>query len=62
MTNYYRFKENNPETHEDIHPMNMRFIGDDDVLSVLPYHEQTGRRVMIYRIGKHNKLADSAAS
>lgn len=54
MTNYYRFKENNPEIHEDVHPMNMRYIGDDDVLSVLPYREQTGRRIMIYKIGNWN--------
>jgi hypothetical protein len=52
MTNYYRFKENNEELHVDVHPMDMRFIGDDDVLSVLPYHEQTGRRIMIYKIGR----------
>ncbi|XP_069698217.1 alpha-tocopherol transfer protein-like [Periplaneta americana] len=54
MVNYYKFKENNPEIHNDVKPMNMRFIGDDDVLSVLPYREQTGRRMMIYRIGNWN--------
>jgi hypothetical protein len=62
MTNYYRFKENNPDTHEDVYPMNMRFIGDDDVLSVLPYREQTGRRIMIYKIGKDNNVTDSTTS
>jgi hypothetical protein len=52
MTNYYRFKENNQEIHGDVHPMSMRFIGDNDVLSVLPYREQTGRRIMIYKLGR----------
>jgi hypothetical protein len=55
MTNYYRFKENNPEIHEDVHPMNMKYIGDDDVLSVLPYREQTGRRILVYKIGRYQR-------
>ncbi|XP_033611360.1 alpha-tocopherol transfer protein isoform X3 [Cryptotermes secundus] len=54
MNNYYSFKENNQELHEDVHPMNMRFIGDAEVLSVLPYREQTGRRIMIYKLGNWN--------
>ena len=52
MINYYSFKENNPEIHKSLNPLNMRHIGDDNVLSVLPYREQTGRRIMIYKIGK----------
>jgi hypothetical protein len=56
MVNYYKFKENNPEIQTGVNPINMRFMGDDDVLSVLPYREQTGRRIMIYRIGKYNTV------
>lgn len=51
LVNYYSFKENNPEIHKSLNPLNMRHIGDDNVLSVLPYREQTGRRIMIYKIG-----------
>jgi len=54
MVNYYNFKENNPEIHKSLNPLNMRHIGDDNVLSVLPYREQTGRRIMIYKIGNWN--------
>ena len=53
MISYYNFKENNPEIHESLSPLNMRHIDDDNVLSVLPYREQTGRRIMIYKIGKY---------
>lgn len=51
LVNYYKFKENNPEIHKGIDPMKLNFIGEDDVLGVLPYREQTGRRIMIYRVG-----------
>lgn len=54
LVSYYGFKENNPEIHDSIQPLNMRHIGDDNVLSVLPYREQTGRRIMIYKIGNWN--------
>jgi hypothetical protein len=56
MVNYYKFKENNPELHNGVNPMNLRFMGDDDILSVLPYREQTGRRIMIYKLGEYNTL------
>lgn len=29
----------------------MKYIGDDDVVSVPPYRTQCGRRIMIYRLG-----------
>lgn len=51
LVNYYRFKENNPAFHKNVRPLDLGFIGDDDVLSIPPYREQTGRRLMIYRIG-----------
>nr|CAD7439417.1 unnamed protein product [Timema bartmani] len=54
MTRYYQFKENNPEMHDEVNPLHLKFIGDDDVLSVLPYREQTGRRIMIYKMGNWN--------
>jgi hypothetical protein len=52
MINYYSFKENNPEINKGLNPLDMRHIGDDNVLSVLPYREQNGRRIMIYKIGR----------
>lgn len=56
MVNYYKFKENNPEIHKGVNLMHIRYIGDDDVLSVLPYREQTGRRMMIYKVGKYHNF------
>lgn len=52
MVKYYNFKEDNPEYHEDVNPLDLRHIGEDDIMTVLPYREQTGRRILLYRIGK----------
>ncbi|XP_077300130.1 alpha-tocopherol transfer protein-like isoform X2 [Arctopsyche grandis] len=59
LVNYYLFKEDNPQYHLDVEPLKLRHIGDDDVLSVPPYREQTGRRLMIYRIGNWDPNAYS---
>ncbi|XP_028048844.2 alpha-tocopherol transfer protein isoform X2 [Monomorium pharaonis] len=51
IVNYYNFKEEHPEIHQQLDSNQMRHIGDDDVITVLPYRTQCGRRVIIYRIG-----------
>ncbi|KAG6798244.1 alpha-tocopherol transfer protein isoform X1 [Apis mellifera caucasica] len=51
IVNYCNFKEEHPEIHQDIRPLEMKYIGDDDVVSVPPYRTQCGRRIMIYRLG-----------
>ncbi|XP_033207200.1 alpha-tocopherol transfer protein-like isoform X3 [Belonocnema kinseyi] len=51
VVNYYNFKEEHPEIHEGVNPLEMRHIGDDDVMTVPAYRTQCGRRMMIYRMG-----------
>ncbi|XP_070153488.1 alpha-tocopherol transfer protein [Polyergus mexicanus] len=51
IVNYYNFKEEHPEIHQQMNPTEMRYIGDDDVITVPPYRTQCGRRLLIYRIG-----------
>ncbi|KAG8271607.1 hypothetical protein J6590_059082 [Homalodisca vitripennis] len=53
LVNYYTFRENNPEFY-DVNPLDLSFIGDADAVSVMPYREQTGRRILIYKLGKWN--------
>jgi hypothetical protein len=52
--NYYNFKEEHPEIHQQIEMEQVRYIGDDDVITVPPYKTQCGRRVLIYRMGNWN--------
>ncbi|XP_013133983.1 PREDICTED: alpha-tocopherol transfer protein-like [Papilio polytes] len=51
MVNYYRFKQENSQLFEDVYPLKLRHVGDSNVLAVPPYHDQNGRRLLIYRIG-----------
>lgn len=51
FVNYHNFRENNPEYYKDVNPLDLGFIGDADILSVLPYRDQNGRRIMIFRLG-----------
>ncbi|KAK9511078.1 hypothetical protein O3M35_005712 [Rhynocoris fuscipes] len=54
LENYCRFREENIDYYENVNPMDLHYIGDLDILSVLPYREQNGRRIMIYKIGNWN--------
>jgi len=51
MCRYYEFRDNNPELHVGVHPFHLKRIGEDDIVSVTPYRDQLGRRIMIYKIG-----------
>lgn len=51
LCHYYEFRDNNPELHVDVHPLHLKRIGEDDIVSVMPYRDQVGRRIMVYKIG-----------
>lgn len=51
LCRYYEFHENNKTFFDDVHPLQLRPVGEDDIISVFPYRDQTGRRIMIYKLG-----------
>ncbi|XP_075992607.1 alpha-tocopherol transfer protein isoform X2 [Anticarsia gemmatalis] len=51
IVNYYQFREDYPELVENIFPLDLRNIGDANVITVPPYKDQAGRRLLFYRIG-----------
>lgn len=54
VVNYCNFKEEHPELHKNVSPLEMKHIGEDDVMTVPGYRTQCGRRMMIYRMGNWN--------
>ncbi|XP_025835316.1 clavesin-1 [Agrilus planipennis] len=51
FVNYYNFKENNPEIFEGVNLMKLQELGTTNIITVPPYREQTGRRILLYRMG-----------
>lgn len=51
MVNYCQFKEENPELFENVYPLDLRRIGDNNIVSVPPYRDQHGRRLLYFRLG-----------
>ncbi|KRT82609.1 CRAL-TRIO domain containing protein, partial [Oryctes borbonicus] len=49
VVNYYSYKEQNPEFFDNVHLGHLVRLGK--VIIVPPYREQTGRRILLYRIG-----------
>ncbi|XP_026726891.1 alpha-tocopherol transfer protein-like isoform X2 [Trichoplusia ni] len=54
IVNYYQFREDYPELFENVFPLDLRTIGDANVMAVPPYRDQDGRRLLFYRIGCWN--------
>lgn len=52
IVNYYDFKDNNPEIFDGVNLQHLLRVGKADVITVPPYREQTGRRILLYRWGK----------
>ncbi|KAJ8950104.1 hypothetical protein NQ318_017829, partial [Aromia moschata] len=51
LVNYYQFKEDNPEFYDGVNLRQLLRMGDDAIITVPPYREQNGRRILLYRIG-----------
>ncbi|XP_012289201.1 alpha-tocopherol transfer protein isoform X2 [Orussus abietinus] len=51
VVNYYNFKGDHPEIHQNVNPLEMKYIGEEDIMTVPAYRTQCGRRMMIYRLG-----------
>ncbi|EDW13468.2 alpha-tocopherol transfer protein isoform X1 [Drosophila mojavensis] len=52
LCNYYKFREDNKKYYEKVRPLDLRHLGDDDILTVTPYRDQLGHRILIYRFGR----------
>ncbi|XP_055597104.1 clavesin-1-like isoform X2 [Uranotaenia lowii] len=51
MCRYYTFREQNPELHENVNPMTLRSLGEDNIITISPYRDQEGRRVLYFKFG-----------
>ncbi|KAI9576508.1 clavesin-2-like [Glossina fuscipes] len=51
ICNYYKFREQNLSYYETVRPLDYKYIGDSDIISVTPYRDQYGHRILIYRFG-----------
>jgi len=50
MCRYYQFRATNKKFYEGVHPVRLRSLGDDEIVSVPPYRDQNGRRLIVYKI------------
>uniref|UniRef100_W8AJK9 Alpha-tocopherol transfer protein n=1 Tax=Ceratitis capitata TaxID=7213 RepID=W8AJK9_CERCA len=51
MVNYYKFRNQNKSYYEKVRPLELKILGDEDIISVTPYRDQNGHRILIYRFG-----------
>lgn len=51
MCRYYNFRDAHADYYIGVHPLTLKCLGEEEILSVMPYWDQNGRRMMIYKIG-----------
>lgn len=51
MVNYYKFRGQNKSYFEKVRPLELKSLGDAGIISVTPYRDQNGHRILIYRFG-----------
>ncbi|XP_030569805.1 alpha-tocopherol transfer protein isoform X2 [Drosophila novamexicana] len=51
ICNYYKFREENKSYYEKVRPLDLRHLGDENILTVTPYRDQLGHRILIYHFG-----------
>ncbi|KAK3910664.1 Alpha-tocopherol transfer protein-like [Frankliniella fusca] len=51
LKRYMRFKEENPTYQKGVDPQGFTDIGEADIMTVLPYRDQAGRRIMLFKMG-----------
>jgi len=51
LVNYYEFKENNPDFYTDVYFHRLTAVGDANLMSTQPFCDQSGRRILFYRLG-----------
>ncbi|EDW03189.1 alpha-tocopherol transfer protein isoform X2 [Drosophila grimshawi] len=51
LCSYYKFREENKNYYEKVRPIDLRHLGDENILTVTPYRDQLGHRILIYRFG-----------
>lgn len=51
LIRYHAFRESNQDLYVNVDPLSLTHLGEDDIVSVTPYYDQNGRRMMFYKVG-----------
>ncbi|XP_055920647.1 clavesin-1-like [Eupeodes corollae] len=51
LYNYYSFRKDNKILHDNVRCVDLMSLAEQEILTVTPYREQNGRRIMILRFG-----------
>lgn len=51
LLRYHEFRESNQDLYLNVDPLSLVHLGENDIVSVTPYKDQNGRRMMFYKIG-----------
>lgn len=47
---YHEFRNSNKDLYLNVNPLTLTHLGDANVVTVTPYHDQHGRRMLFYKV------------
>lgn len=50
MNRYVHFRGNNMHWIDKVHPLSLEILGEEDIMTITPYPDQTNKRMMIFRV------------
>lgn len=50
LCRYTAFREENKHWIENVRPLALKSLGEENIMTVTPYRDQTGKRMLIYRV------------
>lgn len=61
LCRYTHFRENNKHWIEKVKPLSLKSLGEENIMTVTPYRDQTGKRMLIYRVCllMHSKFSEN---
>ncbi|XP_037024683.1 clavesin-1-like isoform X2 [Bradysia coprophila] len=51
LVRYHEFRESNQDLYLNVDPLSLTHLGENDIVSVTPYYDQNGRRMMFHKVG-----------
>lgn len=50
LCRYTKFREENKHWIDNVKPLSLKSLGEENIMTTTPYRDQTGKRMLIYRV------------
>lgn len=56
MKKYYKLKQKHPKLFEDLFPISVRHVYEQDIITLLPLRDKKGARILLMEVGSKKEF------